>query len=174
MNPVKDTSKKQLQSKTGAKTQKLTVPNRMKTYSAKPTEVTRKWYVIDASDATLGRVSTVVAKLLIGKDKPNYTPHVDSGDNVIVINAANLTVTGQKFSKKIYYRHSGYPGNLRHKSLNQQVSIAPEKVIQKAVRGMLPVNKLRPGRLARLKVYGDSEHPHSAQNPEKLSVRGSK
>src|SRR3990167_152452 len=143
----------------------------MKSFVLKPANVKRKWYVIDASETTLGRVSTEVAKFLIGKDKPNYTPHVDSGDHVVVINAEKLKVTGQKLTDKTYYRHSGHPGNLRHKTLSQMMESTQEKVIIKAVRGMLPVNKLRPGRLSRLLVYSGSEHAHSAQNPEAVSLK---
>ncbi len=174
MNPVKDTSKKQLQSKTGAKTQKLTVPNRMKTYSAKPTEVTRKWYVIDASTAPLGRLATQVATLLTGKGKPMFTHHIDCGDYVIVINAANLVVTGDKLNKKMYYRHSHYPGGLKESTLSEVMAKDPTYAITRAIRGMLPVNKLRDERLKRLKVYADSEHNHNAQNPEVFELKAGK
>ena len=146
----------------------------MKTFSQKPADVTRKWYVIDASQAPLGRVSTMAARLLIGKDKPTVSAHVDGGDFVIITNAAQLKVTGNKLKAKIYYRHSGYPGNIRQRTLEEQLTIDPTTVILKAVRGMLPVNKLRPGRLARLKIYASEEHEHEAQKPETLSLKETK
>jgi len=146
----------------------------VKTYSAKPTDVSRKWYVVDASEVNLGRLSTRVASLLLGKDKPQFTKHIDCGDYVIVINAAQLKVTGNKGEKKIYYRHSGYPGGLKQRTLNEQLERDPSVIIQKAVRGMLPVNKLRDERLKRLKVYSGSEHNNAAQKPETLSLGESK
>lgn len=141
-----------------------------KTYSVKPTEINRKWYVLDASKAPLGRVSTVAASLLIGKGKPQFTPHMDGGDFVIIINADKLVVTGGKEDKKIYYRHSGYPGGLYKKTLREVIETDSTQALQKAVRGMLPVNKLRPGRLARLKIYTGEEHNHAAQKPEEYPV----
>lgn len=146
----------------------------MKTYSAKPSEVTRKWYVVDAADATLGRVSTVVATLLTGKGKPMFTHHIDCGDFVIVVNADNLVVTGKKMEDKMYYKHSGYPGGLREAQLKDKMVKDSTEVIFKAVRGMLPVNKLRDARLARLKIYAGTEHNHDAQKPEKLSLKEGK
>jgi large subunit ribosomal protein L13 len=143
----------------------------MKTYSAKPSEVERKWYVIDASEVTLGRLSTNVAKLLMGKDKTMYTHHIDTGDYVVVINAQDLVVTGKKLEQKKYYRHSGYPGALKEWTLSDQMEKDPTKVIYLSVRNMLPVNKLRPERLKRLKIYVDSNHDHEAQKPEKLSLK---
>jgi large subunit ribosomal protein L13 len=145
-----------------------------KTYSAKPSDVTREWYVIDASQAPLGRVATQVAQLLTGKGKPMFTQHIDTGDFVIVINADNLKVTGDKMEKKIYYRHSGYPGGLKETPLRKQMDKDSTEVIVHAVRGMLPVNKLRDGRLARLKVYGGSEHNHAAQKPTEVKVKEAK
>lgn len=142
----------------------------MKTYSAKPTDVVRKWYVLDASEAPLGRVSTLAATLLTGKGKPQFTHHIDCGDYVIVINADKLIVSGNKTEDKRYYRHSGFPGGLTETSLKEQMSTDSTTVIEKAIRGMLPVNKLRPGRLDRLKVYAGGEHNHEAQKPEKLSL----
>lgn len=136
-----------------------------KTYSAKPTDVTRKWYVLDASEVSLGRLSTVAARLLIGKDKPMVTSHVDTGDYVIVINSDQLKVTGDKMNKKIYYRHSNFPGGLKETPLKDQMVKDSTQVIEHAIRGMLPVNKLRDGRLARLKIYTGSEHNHTAQQP---------
>ncbi len=146
----------------------------MKTYSAKPTDVTRKWYIIDAAEAPIGRISTKIAKLLIGKDKPQFTHHIDCGDYVIVINAANLVATGDKLNKKIYYRHSDFPGGLKETALKDQIIKDPTFVIIHAVRGMLPVNKLRDARLQRLKVYAGSEHNHEAQKPEVISVKEAK
>ena len=143
----------------------------MKTYSAKPTDVVRKWYVIDAGEAPLGRVSTRVATLLTGKGKPQFTKHIDTGDYVIVINAANLKVTGDKLNKKMYYRHSNYPGGLKQRTLTEQMEKDPAAVLFQAIRGMLPVNKLRDGRLARLKIYADASHNHEAQQPEVISIK---
>lgn len=141
-----------------------------KTYQAKPSEITRKWYVIDAADAPLGRLATTAAELLIGKGKPMFTKHIDTGDYVIITNADNLVVTGKKLDQKIYYSHSGYPGGLTEKSLSTKIGEDSASVIVQAVRGMLPVNKLRPARLARLKVYS-GEHVHEAQKPEVLSLK---
>ncbi len=146
----------------------------MKTYSAKPTDVTRKWYVIDASEAPLGRIATVAAKLLTGKNKPQFTKHIDTGDYVIVINADKLVVTGNKLEDKMYYRHSHYPGGLKETSLAEQMVKDSTQPVIHAIRGMLPVNKLRADRLTRLKVYSGAEHNHEAQKPENLSVKETK
>ncbi len=146
----------------------------MKTYSAKPTDVERKWHIIDASEAPLGRVSTQVATLLTGKGKPQFTKHIDCGDFVIVINTDNLVVTGNKMEDKMYYRHSGFPGGLKEAQLKDKMAKDSTEVIFKSVRGMLPVNKLRDGRLARLKIYAGSEHNHEAQKPVKLAVKEGK
>ncbi len=142
-----------------------------KTYSAKPTEVERKWYEIDARDTTLGRLSTEIAVILTGKNKPMFTKHIDCGDFVIVLNADQLKVTGQKLEDKKYYRHSGYPGALKEASLKEVIAKDSTKAIQKAVKGMLPVNKLRDERLKRLKVYKDGEHKHQAQSPIVLNLK---
>lgn len=142
----------------------------MKTYSAKPTDVERKWYVIDASDAPLGRLSTQIATLLTGKGKPQFTKHIDCGDFVVVVNTDNLVVTGNKMEDKMYYKHSGYPGGLKELQLKEKMAKDSTQVIFKSVRGMLPVNKLRDGRLARLKIYTGTEHNHEAQKPQKLSL----
>jgi large subunit ribosomal protein L13 len=142
----------------------------MKTYSAKPTDVERKWYVIDASEAPLGRMSTFAATLLTGKGKTQFTKHIDCGDYVIVINSDNLVVTGNKMEDKMYYKHSGYPGGLKELQLKDKMEKNSTEVIVKSIRGMLPVNKLRDGRLARLKVYKGAEHNHEAQKPEKLTI----
>lgn len=146
----------------------------MKTYSAKPSDVTRKWYVVDASEASLGRVATQVASLLTGKGKPQFTKHIDCGDFVVVINAENTIVTGDKLTKKKYYRHSGYPGGLTETTLAEKMDKDPAFAITRAVRGMLPVNRLRDARLLRLKVYAGSEHKHEAQKPTLISVKDTK
>lgn len=142
----------------------------MKTYTQKPAEVTRRWVVIDAAEAPLGRVATAAAKYLIGKYKPTYTAHVDSGDYVVVVNAGKLVVTGDKLTGKKYYRHSGFPGGIKERTLQEQIDKDPAKVIIDAVRGMLPKNKLIEGRLKRLKVYAGAEHEHAAQQPTKVEV----
>lgn len=146
----------------------------MKTFSQKPADVTRKWIVVDATEVPLGRLATVVASLLIGKGKPSVTSHTDGGDYVIVINTDALVVTGKKMTDKLYYRHSPYPGGLKTATLTEKINKDSTQVIIQAVRGMLPVNKLRPGRLERLKVYAGAEHNHEAQKPEKLSLKGAK
>ena len=146
----------------------------MKTYSAKPTDVTRQWYVIDASQANLGRLATQIAEILIGKNKPQFTHHIDCGDYVVVTNSDQLQVTGNKMETKIYYRHTGYPGGIKQTNLKSKMNSDSTDVIFKAVRGMLPVNKLRDGRLARLKIYKDSDHNHSAQNPQQIKVKEAK
>ncbi len=144
----------------------------MKTYSAKPTEVTRKWHVLDASELPLGRLSTVAATLLTGKGKPMFTQHIDCGDYVIVINADQLVVTGNKMEDKMYYRHTHYPGGLREASLKEKMAKDSTQVVEHAIRGMLPVNKLRAGRLERLKIYAGAEHNHEAQKPKKFNLKG--
>lgn len=146
----------------------------MKTYSAKPSEVTRKWYVVDAADASLGRISTVIATLLTGKGKPMFTHHIDCGDFVVVVNSDNLVVTGKKMEDKMYYKHSNFPGGLKEFQLKEKMAKDSTEVIFKSVRGMLPVNKLRDDRLARLKIYAGPEHNHDAQKPEKLSLKEGK
>ena len=142
-----------------------------KTYSQKTAEVSRRWILIDASDATLGRVSTEIAKYLIGKYKPTYTPHIDGGDNVVVINAKNLVVTGAKETDKMYYRHSGFPGGLKEAQLKDLREKSPESIIQEAVKGMLPKNKLAASRMARLRIFPGEAHDHTAQTPEKVEVK---
>ena len=138
----------------------------MKTYSAKPLEVERKWYVIDAEGKTLGRLATVCANLLRGKTKPNYTPNVDTGDFVIVINADKIQVSGKKETDKIYYHHTGFPGGLKSISFKDLMEKDPTKAIDKAVKGMLPHNTLGAEQFTKLKVYAGAEHPHAAQKPE--------
>ncbi|MEJ2559302.1 MAG: 50S ribosomal protein L13 [Anaerolineae bacterium] len=142
----------------------------MKTSSAKPHEIERKWFVIDAQGQTLGRLATRVATVLRGKHKPIYTPHIDCGDYVIVVNAEKINVTGQKLDQKIYYRHSGYPGGLKQVTLRRQLQTHPERVIEAAVRGMLPKNRLGRKMFRKLKVYDGPEHPHQAQQPEPLDL----
>jgi large subunit ribosomal protein L13 len=146
----------------------------MKTFSAKPTDVERKWYLVDAAEAPLGRLSTQVATLLTGKGKPQFTKHIDCGDYVVIINAGNLVITGDKGNKKVYYRHSNYPGGLKETTLNEQLEKDPTAVTVHAIRGMLPVNKLRDARLARLKVYAGAEHQHEAQKPQAISMKAGK
>lgn len=142
-----------------------------KTYSQKPSEVSRRWILIDAKDLPLGRLSTEISKYLIGKYKPTYTPHIDGGDYVVVINAAEVPVTGNKEEAKIYYRHSGFPGGIKDASLKEVREKFPERIIENAVKGMLPKNKLSPERMKRLKVFPGAEHVHTAQTPEKVEVK---
>ncbi len=143
----------------------------MKTFSQKPVEVTRRWILIDAKDAPLGRVSTEIAKYLIGKYKPTYTPHIDGGDYVIVINARDAVFTGDKETAKKYYRHSGFPGGIKDATVKEVREKFPERLVEAAVKGMLPKNKLSPERMQRLKIYAGSEHNHAAQKPEKVEVK---
>jgi large subunit ribosomal protein L13 len=142
----------------------------MKTWNAKPGEVERRWYLVDADGKTLGRLATRIADTLRGKGKPEYTPHVDTGDFVVVVNAEKITVTGKKLDDKIYYRHSGYPGGIRSRTLREELERRPTEVIRKAVKGMLPRNRLARAQLTKLKVYAGPEHPHEAQNPQALPV----
>lgn len=146
----------------------------MKTYSQKPKEVSRSWYVIDAASAPLGRVATSAASLLLGKAKTTITSHIDGGDFVIIINADKLVTTGGKEKNKIYYRHSGFPGGIYSRTLQEQQKKDATKVLYIAVRGMLPDNKLRRGRLERLKIYSGTDHSHGAQKPVVMNVKGSK
>jgi large subunit ribosomal protein L13 len=142
----------------------------MKTYSAKPGEVTREWYLVDAEGKTLGRLATQIADTLRGKQKPQYTPHVDTGDFVIVVNAEKIQVTGNKLDQKRYYRHSGYPGGLRSRTLREQLERRPTEVLRVAVKGMLPKNRLARQQITKLKIYAGPEHPHEAQNPKALEL----
>jgi large subunit ribosomal protein L13 len=139
-----------------------------KTYVATPETRNREWVVVDAEGQTLGRLATQIANTLRGKNKPEFTPHIDTGDFVVVINAEKIKVTGKKLTDKIYYRHTGYPGGLRQRTLEEQLERRPEEVIRTAVRGMLPRTKLGRAQLRKLKVYAGSEHPHGAQNPKVL------
>lgn len=142
----------------------------IKTYSPKPAELTHDWYIIDAEGQTLGRLSTLVATYVLGKHKVRFSPHLDCGDNIVVINAAKIHVTGNKLEDKFYYRHSGYPGGIKETSLAQLLSRNPAAAIEKAVTGMLPKNRLTDDRLRRLKVYPGPEHPHAGQNPKTLGA----
>ena len=141
-----------------------------KTYSAKPNEIEQKWYVVDAEGKTLGRLSTEIARILRGKHKPIYTPHIDTGDYVIVINADKVRVTGKRLDQKIYYRHSGYMGGLTAISLRRMLETHPERVIEHAVKGMLPKNRLGRQMYKKLKVYASPDHPHKAQQPQPLEL----
>lgn len=141
----------------------------MKTYSPKKQDIDRKWYIVDAKGKRLGRLATEIAVKLRGKDKPQFAPHIDCGDYVVVINAKDIAVTGNKMEDKYYYRHSGYPGGLRKKPLKQLLEEDPEEVIIRAVRGMIPRNKLRKEVMMKLKVFAGSEHPHEAQKPQPLT-----
>lgn len=143
----------------------------IKTYSPKPTELSHGWYLIDADGQTLGRLATEIATLLLGKNKPQYTAHLDCGDNVVVINAAAIRVTGNKLEDKKYYRHSGYPGGIKETSLAEQMERNPARVIEHAVSGMLPKNRLQDDRLKRLRVYPTAEHPHAPQSPITLGAK---
>lgn len=142
----------------------------MKTYSQKPAEVERKWYVVDAATMPLGKLAVVVADKLTGKSKPTFTPHVDGGDFVIVTNARHIVVTGDKLTDKRYYRHSGFPGGIKDLSLQEMLEKYPERVIEHAVAGMLPKNKLAADRMKRLHVYPEAEHNHAAQKPIALKA----
>ena len=142
----------------------------MKTYVATPDSRERNWLVVDASGKTLGRLATQIADALRGKRKPDYTPHIDVGDFVIVVNAEKVAVTGRKLEQKRYYRHSGYPGGIRSRTLSEMLDRRPEEVIRKAVRGMLPRTRLGRAQFRKLKVYAGPDHPHEAQKPEPLEV----
>jgi large subunit ribosomal protein L13 len=142
----------------------------MRTYQANAQDRERSWYVVDAEGKTLGRMATQIANVLRGKRKPTYTPHVDVGDFVIVVNAEKVAVTGDKREKKLYWRHSGYPGGIRSRTLGDLLEKRPEEVIRRAVKGMLPRNRLARQQLRKLKVYAGPEHPHQAQKPETLEI----
>ena len=142
----------------------------MKTYAATAADRQRDWYVVDAEGKTLGRLATQIAAVLRGKTKPQYTPHVDVGDFVVVVNAEKIAVTGDKLASKTYWRHSGYPGGIRSRTLAEMLDRRPEEVIRLAVKGMLPRNKLARKQLLKLKVYAGPEHPHAAQQPKPMEV----
>ena len=142
----------------------------MKTYSAKAAEINHDWFVVDAAEKTLGRLASEIAHRLRGKHKPEYTPHVDTGDYIVVINAEKIRVTGKKTTDKIYHSHTGYPGGLKSISFEKLIDKAPERVIQGAVKGMLPRNPLGRAMFKKLKVYAGTEHPHAAQQPQVLNI----
>jgi large subunit ribosomal protein L13 len=142
----------------------------MKTLSAKPETVTRDWYVVDAAGKTLGRLSTEIARRLRGKHKPEYTPHVDTGDYIVVINASQVRVTGKKSSGKMYYSHTGFPGGIKSINFEKLIDKAPEQIIQKSVKGMLPHGPLGRTMFKKLKIYAGAEHPHAAQQPKELDI----
>ena len=149
---------------------RFSVETRMKTWNAKPGEIERRWYVVDAEGKTLGRLATQIADTLRGKGKPQYTPHVDTGDFVVVVNAEKIHVTGNKLDAKMYHRHSGYPGGLKSRPLRDELERRPTEVLRKAVKGMLPRNRLARAQLRKLKIYAGPEHPHEAQAPSELKV----
>lgn len=142
-----------------------------KTFSQRTEDTSREWFLIDAAEIPLGRMSTQIANLLIGKSKVTYTPHVDNGDYVVVINAEKLIVTGEKETDKIYYRHSGFPGGITDATLGELRTKYPERIIEEAVKGMIPRNKLAAGRLARLRVFPGADHSHTAQTPKKVEMK---
>ena len=142
----------------------------MKTVSAKKESVTREWYVVDATGKTLGRLSTEIANRLRGKHKPEFTPHVDTGDYIVVVNAEKVKVTGNKTTDKVYHHHTGYPGGIKSITFDKLIDKAPERIIEKAVKGMMPKNKLSRSMMTKLKIYAGSEHPHSAQQPTPLEI----
>ena len=146
----------------------------MRTFSPKADDITRSWYVIDADDMVLGRLATVVASRLRGKHKPIFAPHIDTGDHIVVVNAAKVVLTSDKAEKKFVYHHSGYPGGLTKKKYGDLMSERPEEVVRRAVRGMLPRTRLGRQQLNKLKVYSGPEHPHQAQQPEPLDVPGAR
>ena len=139
-----------------------------KTWNAKPGDVTREWYVVDAEGQTLGRLATRIADTLRGKDKAEYTPHIDTGDFVVVVNAEKIGVTGKKLDEKLYRRHSGYPGGLKERPLREELKRRPTEVLRKAVKGMMPRNRIARAQLTKLKIYAGPEHPHEAQAPKPL------
>ncbi|WP_349258503.1 50S ribosomal protein L13 [Aggregatilinea sp.] len=142
----------------------------MKTYTPTPEDIQREWYVVDAKDKTLGRLATEVARILRGKHKPIFAPHMDTGDYVIIINCEKIRVTGDKLDSKVYYRHSGYPGGIKSVTLRQQLDKFPDRVLHEAVRGMLPKNKLGRAMIKKLKIYSGDKHPHQAQQPKVLDL----
>ena len=141
----------------------------MKSYMANPDKIERKWYVVDAADCTLGRLASEVAKILRGKNKPQFTPHIDTGDYVIIVNAEKIKVTGKKLDQKVYYHHSGYVGGMKETTLKEMLAKKPEKVLELAVKGMLPKGPLGRSMLKKLFVYAGTEHKHEAQKPEVIT-----
>jgi large subunit ribosomal protein L13 len=143
----------------------------VRTYSPKPGEITRAWHVIDATDVVLGRLASQTAQLLRGKHKPQFAPHVDAGDFVVIVNAGKVALTGAKRDEKMAYRHSGYPGGLRQTKVGDELKTRPDRVIERAVKGMLPHNSLGRQMLSKLKVYAGPEHPHAAQQPQNFEIK---
>jgi large subunit ribosomal protein L13 len=143
----------------------------MKSYMARPLEVERKWYVVDAEGKHLGRLATEIVRVLRGKNKPQYTPHVDVGDFVVVVNADSVAVTGRKAEQRVYRRHSGYPGGMKETSYEQMLARKPTEILRKAVYGMMPKTRLARKQFKKLKIYAGPEHPHSAQDPQELEVK---
>lgn len=144
----------------------------MQTFMAKPAEIERKWYIIDATDKVLGRVASEAASILRGKHKPIYTPHVDTGDHIIIINAEKVKLTGRKLEQKMYTTHSGFPGGIKQMSYGRLLASKPERALEAAIRGMLPHNSLGKQMFTKLRVYKGTEHPHQAQKPEVLEIKG--
>ena len=142
----------------------------MKTFSLKPSQIERKWYLIDAQGRVLGRMATEIAKILRGKKKPTYSPHVDNGDHVVVINAEKVVVTGKKSQKKFYHHHTGYPGGLRSMTFAQVLARKPERILKHAVKGMLPHNRLGRQMIKKLRIYAGPEHPHQSRNPQLIEL----
>ena len=142
----------------------------MKTYNAKPGEIVREWYLVDAEGKTLGRLATVIADTLRGKNKPQYTPHVDTGDFVVVVNAEKVNVTGNKLDQKLIHRHSGYPGGIRQRTFGDLMDRRPTEAVRRSIRGMLPKNRLGRAQISKLKIYAGPTHPHSAQKPQPLAL----
>ena len=167
-NPICNLIQKKADAATGASTNRTR--HHMKTVSTRPQDVDRSWFVVDAEDKTLGRLATEIAHRLRGKHKPEYTPHVDTGDYIVVVNAEKIRVTGNKFNDKMYYRHSGYPGGIKEMNFKDMQDRHPERIVEKAVKGMLPKNPLGRAMFKKLKVYAGAEHPHSAQQPQPLEI----
>ncbi len=142
----------------------------MSTYVAKPAEIEKRWFVVDAEGKTLGRLASQVASILRGKNKPTFTPFLDTGDHVIIVNAEKIVVTGRKIDKKLYYHHSGYPGGMKTTTLRRMLQVRPERALEHAIRGMLPRNRLGRAMVKKLKVYAGPAHPHEAQQPVKLEL----
>jgi large subunit ribosomal protein L13 len=161
-------------SKTTTKAAPAVRVSKVKTYSAKPSEITRNWWIVDASEAPMGRMATEVAMRLMGKHKASYTSHIDCGDWVVIVNSDKLVATGQKADQKRYYRHSGYPGNMHEATLSEVVIKDSKRAVYEAVKGMLPKNKLQPERLKRLKIYNGEEHAHAGQTPVVMKIKGNK
>jgi large subunit ribosomal protein L13 len=149
----------------------LNLRRMMKSYMARPLEVERKWYVVDAEGKHLGRLATEIVRVLRGKNKPQYTPHVDVGDFVVVVNADRVAVTGRKAEQRVYRRHSGYPGGMKETSYEQMLARKPTEILRKAVYGMMPKTRLARKQFKKLKIYAGPEHPHSAQDPQELEVK---